>query len=115
MSGRKDDPDHTMEGFQTSYAFPDAGRSPGPHVMWKVPTLPQYLIMLCIPMTHCHQELMLLSAMWRNYKVITFDTIWMQLPPDPKHGLAATHPLKWTSTMQYINQYMHLNTIHDKY
>lgn len=33
MSGRKDDPDHTMEGFQTSYAFPDAGRSPGPHVM----------------------------------------------------------------------------------
>jgi hypothetical protein len=33
MSGRKDDPDRTVEGFQTSYAFPDAGRSPGLHVM----------------------------------------------------------------------------------
>ena len=32
MSGRKDDLDHTVEGFQTSYAFPDAGKSPGPHV-----------------------------------------------------------------------------------
>jgi hypothetical protein len=32
MSGKKGDPDHTMEGSQTAYAFPNAGRSPGPHV-----------------------------------------------------------------------------------